>query len=751
AGVLLALQSISSAAYAQSLDAFRDYEPVVIEASAFINWVNASNISAIALYKYTGTGFTAIPFQIDKRRKITLDWNLSALAQQSVCEYGYFREKFLPSGQPDVFADPVLKATDEVVFMLKDAGATRSDQLTSWHQKYFEAPPKVDGLRYEIILTDSCTGAQRFVYAFRWLPGYTPDDLSSVKYVKYTRDANPPDCMLCPPLEQQNCDSETNPPVSKACGTAESKGGANLPNQATLKSHFSGSWITDSFVVKQKGSDTPYCTGTPACDDMLERIHYYEDGFDEIDLSQGSSARVLGVTGDPPPSTTVEMPIRFNRCIQGARSGAHTTKCEFIYATRLHTRINLRVHEGVQHYKSWFNHELGIKLQDRDQSGKNAYIWTRTKFTGTPQTYLDHIDGQGPGYQEFVEPAPEDWTEVPSERRGTYVDFTSEPRRVPSADRTYTYKDVYSVSPSITDIGTHGRHHTGTNPNYGLGNTQDGDDHDGTAELGENDGGCPAGSDPESPLLNFARLETVFIPHDLRGDAARADDVVADDFALRQDSPVFTTFQQQTYPVPQPPPGPGEPPPCPPSFSSTNRGDGFLDHVLVRCPYTLVPVFHRIYRGLGSGPLTFYKDLKSALTWTDISSAPGQTYRYSARAYYAPGQEGGDSNINTVAVTDTTPPAIPMGLVGLAGNQLASLSWQANWTRDLWGYNVYRATVSGGPYTKLNSTPILAGAPRQYTATGLTNGQPYYFVIKGTDYYSNESGPTAEVLVTPQQ
>ena len=39
-----------------------------------------------------------------------------------------------------------------------------------------------------------------------------------------------------------------------------------------------------------------------------------------------------------------------------------------------------------------------------------------------------------------------------------------------------------------------------------------------------------------------------------------------------------------------------------------------------------------------------------------------------------------------------------------------ALDWADNAETDLAGYNVYRSTTSGGPYTRVNSAPIPASA-----------------------------------------
>ena len=55
---------------------------------------------------------------------------------------------------------------------------------------------------------------------------------------------------------------------------------------------------------------------------------------------------------------------------------------------------------------------------------------------------------------------------------------------------------------------------------------------------------------------------------------------------------------------------------------------------------------------------------------------------------------------------DTIPPAVPTNLTATGGNSTVSLNWNDNNETDLAGYNVYRSTTSGGPYTKLNSSLV---------------------------------------------
>jgi len=64
------------------------------------------------------------------------------------------------------------------------------------------------------------------------------------------------------------------------------------------------------------------------------------------------------------------------------------------------------------------------------------------------------------------------------------------------------------------------------------------------------------------------------------------------------------------------------------------------------------------------------------------------------------------------------------------------LNWTASTSSNVTGYNVYRATQSGGPYTKLTSSPVVGTS---YTDVTVLAGQSYYYVTTAVDSSSNES------------
>ena len=97
-------------------------------------------------------------------------------------------------------------------------------------------------------------------------------------------------------------------------------------------------------------------------------------------------------------------------------------------------------------------------------------------------------------------------------------------------------------------------------------------------------------------------------------------------------------------------------------------------------------------------------------------------------------------------VFDTTPPAAPIGLFATPFSGSVSLSWTANTETDLAGYNLYRSASLGGAYVKINTSLITA---LTYADGGLTNGTPYYYVLRAVDTSNNESGDSNEASATP--
>ena len=93
----------------------------------------------------------------------------------------------------------------------------------------------------------------------------------------------------------------------------------------------------------------------------------------------------------------------------------------------------------------------------------------------------------------------------------------------------------------------------------------------------------------------------------------------------------------------------------------------------------------------------------------------------------------------TVSVTsNATDPVLNIPLTGTGvsnGPHSVALSWTAS-TSPVVGYNVYRSTTSGGPYTKLNTTLIPSTS---YNDQNVQSGMTYYYVATAVNSAGLES------------
>ena len=74
-----------------------------------------------------------------------------------------------------------------------------------------------------------------------------------------------------------------------------------------------------------------------------------------------------------------------------------------------------------------------------------------------------------------------------------------------------------------------------------------------------------------------------------------------------------------------------------------------------------------------------------------------------------------------------------------------TLSWNASTSSNVVGYNVYRGSISGGPYTKINSA---LNPSTSDTDTTVQSGQTYYYVVTAVDSAANESSYSNQVQAT---
>jgi fibronectin type 3 domain-containing protein len=119
-----------------------------------------------------------------------------------------------------------------------------------------------------------------------------------------------------------------------------------------------------------------------------------------------------------------------------------------------------------------------------------------------------------------------------------------------------------------------------------------------------------------------------------------------------------------------------------------------------------------------------------------VTVPPGQSMPFTVT--FAP-QISGSATGQVSFVSDASNSPTVVTLAG-SGTQAAqhsvSLSWNASTSLPL-GYNVYRGTNSGGPYTKLNSS-LISGL--SFADNNVQSGATYYYVATSVDSSNIESG-----------
>ena len=120
---------------------------------------------------------------------------------------------------------------------------------------------------------------------------------------------------------------------------------------------------------------------------------------------------------------------------------------------------------------------------------------------------------------------------------------------------------------------------------------------------------------------------------------------------------------------------------------------------------------------------------------------PGQ--RGTLNVTFTPAAAGSvTGNVVVMSNASNSPATIALSGIGLqVVSHSVDLSWSAS-TSVVVGYNVYRGAQSGGPYTKLNSTPV---ALTNDTDGTVQPGQTYFYVVTAVDSSNLESAYSNEV------
>ena len=89
-----------------------------------------------------------------------------------------------------------------------------------------------------------------------------------------------------------------------------------------------------------------------------------------------------------------------------------------------------------------------------------------------------------------------------------------------------------------------------------------------------------------------------------------------------------------------------------------------------------------------------------------------------------------------------SPASISLSGTGVAaGAHSVTLSWTGTGTAGT-RYNAYVSTVSGGPFVKLTSTPLISPS---YTDNTVQSARTYYYVVTALNASDQESAYSSEV------
>ncbi len=103
-------------------------------------------------------------------------------------------------------------------------------------------------------------------------------------------------------------------------------------------------------------------------------------------------------------------------------------------------------------------------------------------------------------------------------------------------------------------------------------------------------------------------------------------------------------------------------------------------------------------------------------------------------------------SIAVVSNASNSPTSISVAGTGVAAPAPTSLllAWNPS-TSTVVGYNVYTSSISGGPYTRLTSSPV---ATTSYSDTVIQPGETYYFVVTAVNSSGIESAYSNEISAT---
>ena len=112
---------------------------------------------------------------------------------------------------------------------------------------------------------------------------------------------------------------------------------------------------------------------------------------------------------------------------------------------------------------------------------------------------------------------------------------------------------------------------------------------------------------------------------------------------------------------------------------------------------------------------------------------------------FAPAATGGvTGGLTITSNASNSPTQISLSGTGAAASYSTTLSWTAS-TSSVTGYNVYRGTTSGGPYTKLTAS---VDSNDSYADNSVQAGLTYYYVVTSVNSSGAESVYSNQVSAT---
>jgi len=151
---------------------------------------------------------------------------------------------------------------------------------------------------------------------------------------------------------------------------------------------------------------------------------------------------------------------------------------------------------------------------------------------------------------------------------------------------------------------------------------------------------------------------------------------------------------------------------------------------------------YNVYRStISGGPYTNVGPLIAITSFADTTATSAGTTYYYVVTSVANGIEGPNSTEVSI-VLPPQPPTLSPPILNTSNNIV--LSWTASLSSGVTAYNVYRSTISGGPYT--NVGPLVANTSFIDT-TATSAGTTYYYVV--TAVANGIGGPNSnEVFIT---